>query len=900
VTPMVEPFRPDPDALLAAIKKEEANARNGRLRIFFGMAAGVGKTYAMLRAAQERQREGVDVVVGTVDTHGRVETEALLAGLNIIPRKKQTYRDIVLQEMDLDAILSRKPHLVLVDELAHTNVPGARHPKRWHDVLELLDAGIDVYTTLNVQHVESRKEYVEQVTGIAVRETVPDTLLQRASQIALVDITPAELLQRLKEGKVYLGDRADAAASNFFREDRLTALREIALRLTAEAVDNELRELTTARETTGSWKASERLMVAVSHSPHSEDLVRATRRLAFSLDAPWIAVNVDTGLNLDAKDSQRLAHNLALVRELGGEVVNVTDVDISEALIQIARQRCITQLVIGHPVKRSFWGLFRGGTLLDRLARKATTFDIHVLKPVRAERISSRTWFRIRTEASPVRYWFMLWIVLLAALVSAALLPVVGYRAVGFIFLLGVLAVGLFVSIGPTVFAAILAALTWDYFFIPPSGTFHISEPEDMAMCVALLLSASVTGILTSRIRRREHLLRSREQRTSALYQIASAMSAAGDRKALASAVSGNLAALLHGEIGVALKNSEGRLEYIDSGSPDYWMIAEKEWTVASWAFEHRKAAGWSTDTLASAAVLYIPLNGPTETTGVLAFKPRENHHLSQDEENLLMTVARQLAMAAERELFQERSRQIQQLAESERLYQTILNSVSHELRTPLTAIIGNASALSNSQIASDPASRRQLSDEIIKNGERLNRVVSNLLDMSRLSSGKLSLKKDWHEIGDLISVVLDSQRTTLSAHNVVMQIAENLPLVRLDFALFQQALSNLLLNAATYTAPGTTVEIEVRITGSSLQLSVSDNGPGVPEASIPHLFEMFYRVPGSPSGGAGIGLAITKGIVEVHGGTIVVSNRPSGGACFTITLPIEQQPQMPQDKDGL
>ncbi len=667
------------------------------------------------------------LTIGVVETHGRQETNRLLEGLPTIPKQRLSYKGTTLEEMDLDAILARKPQLVLVDELAHTNVPGSRHPKRWQDVIELLDAGIDVFSTLNVQHIESRKEYIEQITGITIRETVPDTMLQRASQIILVDITPGELLQRLKEGKVYLGDRADTALQNFFKEDRLTALREIALRLTAETVDNELQELAGSRDLARPWKTSERLMVAVSHSPHSEDLVRATRRLAFSMDAPWYGVNVETGTKLSDPDRQRLSRNLALVRELGGEVISTTDVDIVEALIRTARQRNITQLVIGHPVKRNLGDLLSGGTLLDRLARGASTFDIHVLKPVRAEKRSSQQWWNFQFSSSPSRYWFMLWVILAVSLISALLVPLIGYRAVGFVFLLGVLVASLFVSIGPTIFAALLAAVTWDYFFIPPERTFSISQPEDVAMCVALFVTALVTGGLTSRIRRRERLLRSREERTGVLYQIARALSASSDRNSLAAAVTGNLSSLLKGEIGVALKTSGGQLEHLGSGMADYWMTSEKEWAVATWAFEHRQAAGWSTDTLASAAAWYIPLIGPTESVGVLAYKPNPDSRLSHGEENLLQAVARQLAVAAERELFQTRSRHTEQLAESERLYQTILNSVSHELRTPLTAIVGNASALLNDQIAADKSNREQLAREIVANADRLNRVVSNL-----------------------------------------------------------------------------------------------------------------------------------------------------------------------------
>lgn len=894
---MSDDGRPDPDRLLQAINHQERSQVSGRLRIFFGMSAGVGKTYAMLEAAQQRLAEGVDVVVGVVETHGRVETEALLANLPTVPRKELTYRNVQLREMDLDAILARRPQLVLVDELAHTNVPGSRHAKRWQDVVELLDAGIDVYSTLNVQHLESRKTYVEQITGITVRETVPDTLLQRADQIVLVDITPAELLQRLKDGKVYLGDRAETAAQNFFKADRLTALREIALRITAETVDQELQGLTASRGIAGPWITTERLMVAVSHSPHSEDLIRSTRRLAFSLGAPWVAVNVDTGTTLETEDARQLERNLSLVRELGGEVVNVTDVDIGEALLQVARQRGISQLVIGHPVRRWIRDLFSGGTLLERLTQRATTFDIHVLKPVRKERHHRKPRFFVRFESTTVRYWFMLWVIAAVALLSAALLPYIGYRAVGFVFLLGVLSVSLFVSIGPTLFAALLSAVVWNYFFIPPTGTFFIREPEDIAMCIALLVAASVTGTLASRIRRRERLIRAREQRTTALYQIASDLSAASDRPAMATAVANSLTALLKAEVGIAFKGTDDRLICQGPGVHSLWMTVEKEWTVATWAFEHGKPAGWSTDTLASVGGLYIPLIGPTETVGVLALKRRESRSLPTDEMNLVMAVARQLAVAAERELLQERAQKTQQLAESERLYQTILNSVSHELRTPLTAIIGNASAIGDELIAADASRRQQLSTEIIANAERLNRVVSNLLDMSRLNSGKLVLKRDWHDLNDLVSVTIDSQRTALANHAVSVELADILPLVRIDFPLMQQALTNLLVNATMYTPPDTAIEVGARVVDPMVELTVTDQGPGLLPEAIPHLFEMFYRISGSKPGGAGIGLAIAKGIVELHGGSIEAENQPAGGARFVIKLPLEPQPQGPQSR---
>ena len=890
--------RPDPDELLSAIKREEASAQTGSLRIFFGMSAGVGKTYAMLRAAQDKRLEGVDVVVGIVETHGRAETQRLLEGLTVIPRQDIVYRDVSLQEMDIAAILNRHPQIVLVDELAHTNVPGSRHNKRWQDVLEILSAGINVYTTLNVQHLESRKEFVEQITGITIRETVPDTILEQASQISLVDITPTELLQRLKEGKVYLGERAETAANNFFKEDKLTALREILLRITAEAVSDKLDNLSSAEGRAERYHTAERLMVAVSHSPHSEDLTRATRRIAFSMDAPWYAVHVNTGEALNDEDSNRLAHNLSLAQELGGEVISVTDVDVVGALARVARQRNATQLIVGRPQKRSFRDIFRGGTLIDRLSKETDSFDIHVLKPVRQASASRRRSGNSSDTTPLLNYWLVLWVIVAAGLLGTFVEPLIGYRAVGFVFLMAVLTAGLFMSIGPTIFASLLAASAWNLFFIPPRFTFVISQPEDVAMCLSLLVTALITGILTTRIRRREQLLRKQEQETTILYEIARKISAFGDRIKLAEVTSGELERLLKGKIGIALKTLDGSLAHVGDGDSLFWMTSDKEWEVARWAYEHRSEAGWSTNTLPGSTAWFIPLNGPTEVVGVLAFRPEKNTPLSQRETSLLKAVARQLSVAAERELFQERSFRSQQAAESEKLYLTILNSVSHEMRTPLTTIIGAASALQNDQIASDEKSRRQLAHELSINAERLNRVVSNLLDMSRLRSGKLKLKLDWHDVADLITTSFDRHRELLCNHKVTIKLEQTIPLVRIDFALFEQVLGNILANAALYTEQGTRIDIAAKVTENDLLLSISDTGKGIPDTSLAHIFEPFYRVPGSPAGGTGIGLAIAKGIVEAHRGTILAEKNSVGGTRFIIRIPVERQPDILNEAD--
>jgi two-component system sensor histidine kinase KdpD len=892
---MSEPIRPDPDDLLAAIRKDQSRSSSGQLRIFFGMAAGVGKTYAMLKAAQDRLKEGVDVVVGTVNTHARIETEALLTGLPIIPRKRIDYRGAGFEEMDVDAVLARRPCLVLVDELAHTNVPGSRHPKRWHDVVELLDAGIDVYTTVNVQHIESRKESVESITGVRIRETVPDSILERVSQIILIDITPAELLKRLQEGKVYLGDMAETAARNFFKEDRLTALREIALRLTAEKVDNELHGMIAVKTSDTTWKTTERLMVAVSHSPFSEELVRATRRLAYGLGAPWIGVHVDTGVVLSDRDRAILAKNLSLVRDLGGELVTTADVDIPQALSRIAHQRGVTQLIIGRPSRRWFQDTFRGGTVVDRVIRESAEYDIHVLRQETKRSSKKRSHAGARGGSVALPYGIVFGTVVAVTLLNSSLLPLIGYQAVGFVFLMMILVLGLFVSIGPVLVAAVLSTLIWDYIFIPPFQTFRISAPEDIAMCIAYLLTAATTGTLAYRIRKREWMLRLREERTRVLYDIVRIMAAGRDKKAFMPAVADQLGTVLNGECSIASSALDRKLERQAFPSRP-WCTDDKEWAVAQWAFEHGQAAGWSTDTLPSAAGIYIPLKGTVETVGILAYHPGTARRLLQEEENLLATVAQQVAISMERELLQERSRQAERLEESERLYQTILNSISHEIRTPLTAIIGSASALQDDGIIANSENRAQLLRELTGNAERLNRMVTNLLDMSRLSSGVLSLKRDWHDINDLIASVMGEYRDTLLRHSVITSIPDEFPLMYVDFGLFEQALSNLLINAAAYTPPASTIDIEARVVQDGMMLTVSDNGPGIPSDSLPHLFDKFYRVPGTPAGGTGIGLAITRAVIEAHDGTITAHNRPGGGMAFVIRLPLQKQPEVPKE----
>jgi len=893
---MTDSYRPNPDELLKAINKQETKSQGGKLRIFFGMSAGVGKTYAMLQAAQQRIQEGVDIAIGVAETHGRQETEALLKGIPQIPKQKIDYKGTVLEELDLDAVLKRKPKIVVVDELAHTNVPGARHPKRYQDVLEILRAGIDVYTAMNVQHLESRKESVESFTGITIQETVPDSVMDRANQIELIDIAPHELLKRLKEGKVYLGDRAQVAAQNFFKEGTLTALREVALRFTAERVDQQLRDMVDSKQLESGVKASERLMVAVSHSPYSQSLIRATRRLAYNLEAAWVAVNIDTGLPLNNEDQAQLAKNLTLARELGAEVVSTTDTSVPAALKRIAKQKGVTQIVVGRPVRRWVRDYLEGGSLLDRLVRESGDVDVHVIRYEAPNRKTPSILSQIKPHSSFSQYWTVSWWVAGAILLGELINPWVGYRAVGFLFLAVVLAVSLFVGIGPIIFTAILSAIAWNYFFIPPLYTFVITSPEDFMMCVAYLIVAATMGVFAARIRRHESILREREERANFLYEITREIAASHHRSEFLENILGRMNLLFNGECNVFLRDQFGKLN--SKGESRYhFEMGEKEMAVAQWAFDNQKRAGWSTDTLPLAKTLYIPLRGPREVLGVFAFRPKSTRRLSTEQENILYSSVRQISLAIEQEILEDRSKEAEKLRESERLHQTLLNSISHELRTPLTAIMGSASALADEKNASNPEKRFALIQNLTESGDRLNRVVANLLDMTRLSSGVMTLHKDWYSARELVVTSLSKTKHYVGNHIVKVNIQDDLPPINVDFTLMEHVVFNLVLNAVTYSPENTEVIVSAFIEDDDFFITVEDQGPGIPQDQQNRIFDKFHRLPGTAAGGLGLGLSICRSIVELHHGAITAENRPEGGAKFMIILPLEKSPPTSPDE---
>jgi two-component system sensor histidine kinase KdpD len=890
----MEDDRPDPDELLAVIRKDEARQQRAKLKIFFGMAAGVGKTYTMLDAAHQLKAEGVDVVVGYVETHKRAETEALLEKLEIIPRQKLEYRGAVLEEMDIDAILARRPELVLVDELAHTNAPGARHVKRYQDVIELLEAGIDVYTTVNVQHFESRADAVRQITGITVHETVPDSILDMANEIELIDLSPDDLRKRLAEGKVYVPDRVETAANNFFRTGNLTALREMALRLTAEHVDHKLQDYMQVKRIAGPWKSGERLMVAVGPSPFSEKLIRWTRRVAYNLEAPWLVAYIETSRTLSAEAKERLAQNLALARNLGSEVVISAGDDVDEALIRLARQRNVTQIVVGKPQSSRWQRFLRGGSLVDKLIRASGDIDIYVVTGDEPDSSSPRLRLPQTVQHSSWRQY--LWAVLIVAAITAVdlvlfnLFHFLEYEVIGLTELFAVLLIAIYIGRGPALLAAAVSAVSWNFLFITPRFTFEISRLQDVILFGLYFVIALFTGNLTARVRTQERQARYNADRTMALYTMAHETATAVNMEDVLKTGVAQIERVFDAQVAIFLLQADGRLAR-EAHNSSTLQVDEKDFSVATWVFENGKPAGRFTDTLPLASAHFLPLLTPNRIVGAMGIRTRQNERLSFDQEALLETFTYQIALVIEREMLDEAAEQSAMLRESERLYTTLLNSISHELRTPIATIAGAASSLIDPQTSMNGEARAELTRDIQDAADRLNRLVENLLDMSRLDSGRLKLKLDWCDMGEVIGVAVKRLEKCLAERPLSIQYAPNLPLAQMDFVLMEQVIVNLLDNICNYTPPATPVEIRAEMDEKSLIIAITDSGKGIPPGDLERIFEKFYRVPGTGTGGTGLGLSICRGLVEAHGGTLSVENVPNGGARFLIRLPVSGTP---------
>ena len=886
--------RPNPDALLAAIRKDESTRQRGRLKVFLGMSPGVGKTYAMLEAAHRELKAGTDIVIGYVETHGRVETDALTQGLTVVPRISLTHRGLPLTEIDLDAVLARKPQLVLVDELAHTNAPGSRHPKRYQDVRELLDAGIDVFTTLNVQHVGSRAEIVREFTGATIQETVPDSVLDEA-EIEVIDLPPAELLARLAAGKVYVAERAGAAAENFFREGNLTALRELALRLAAEHVGQNVRDYLSVRKITGPWKSGQRLLVAISPSPLSESMARWTRRLADNLQSPWLAVYVDTGRPLSTADQARLQKNLTLAKELGAEVITTSDTDVVGAILRVANQHNVTQIVAGKPARAGFLESFRPNQVLNRLIRESGNIDVHCVRAESRDAVPKPERVRIGPITEPRQYGVALVAVGAVTCLNFALKDLTGPYALSMLYLLVNIVLALFLGRGPIFLAAFASAMLWNYFFLPPVHTFYIESAQDGLMFGMFFVVALAMGQLTARLRAQQAAEREREERATALYLLTRQLAEVQDYAELLGSIIAHFGTVFAADVAVLLPGPPGNSELVPYPFGSL-VIPEKDLAVADWAYRNAKPAGLGTDTLPSSSALYVPLATPGSCVGVVGLQPKGKAGFSLQQLNLLDNFIRQTAVVIDRQRLRDAGQVAKLLSESERLSKSLLDSVSHELRTPLAAITSAASGLAELGEQDQPAVRQALTGEIREASHRLNRLVGNLLDMTRLESGRMQARMDWCDVGDLINISVTQVAKELNRHKFSTVVAPDLPLVRMDFVLMEEALVNLLLNASLHTPPGTEVVLSASTSNSELSLSVSDHGPGIPPEVLPKLFGKFYRAPGARAGGSGLGLSIVKGFVEAQGGSVNVSNRPGGGAVFEIRLPVTDPPMLPPE----
>jgi two-component system sensor histidine kinase KdpD len=885
--------RPDPEALLARVREEERRAGRGKLKIFFGASPGVGKTYAMLEEARAKKRAGVDVVVGVVETHGRAETAALVEGLDVLPRRAIEYRGVTLKEFDLDAALARRPSLILVDELAHTNAPGSRHARRFQDVEELLAAGIDVYTTLNVQHLESLNDVVAQITGIQVRETVPDSILEQADELEVADLSAEDLLKRLEEGKVYVPEEAARAIDRFFRKGNLIALRELALRRAAERVDAQMRGYMREHGIRETWPAGERVLVCIGPNPAGARLVRAGKRMATSLKCDWTVLYVEApGQRISASDRDALVQNLQLAEELGAQTATVSGLNAAEEMLAYARAHNVTKIVVGKPT-HSRWRDKLFGSTLDRLVRGSGDIDVYIITGDVKATHSPRA---PRTgRPSPLGDYIRAALVIGAcAVISFPLFALLSVTDVAMIFLLGVVFVASRYDRGPSVFASLLSIAIFDFFFVPPRFTFAISDARYALTFGVMLAAALVASHLTLRIRAQAQTARDRERGTGAVYAMSRELAAARTRADLIAIATRHLADTFGGEIQILLPDTAGRLE---AGTLD-----EKERSVAQWVFDHGQRAGAATDTLPSATGLYVPLaasSGMIGVLGVRASDPRrfEDPTLLQQ----LDTFAGQAALALERAQLADRAQKEEVEVEAERLRTSLLSSLSHDMRTPLGAITGAASSLldqSGGNVLTESA-RRELLQSILHEANRMNRLIGNLLDMIRVESGALQVQKEWEPLEEPLGVALIRLQDRLRDHPVQVHLPPDLPLVPIDGVLIEQVFVNLLENAVKYTPPGTPIEISAAQVDGRVRVDVADRGPGVPAGEEGRVFDKFYRIAGAASvSGVGLGLTICRGIVTAHGGRIWVEDRPGGGALFRFTLPLgtEPPPSVPRE----
>jgi len=876
--------RPSPDELLARVTAEEEPQRRGELKIFLGYAAGVGKTYTMLEAAHQRKKE-LDVVVAYVETHGRAETEALLEGLEIVPRKQLEYRGLTLSETDLDAVLKRRPQLALVDELAHTNAPDSRHLKRYQDVDELLEAGIDVYTTLNVQHIETLRDVVAQITGAWMRETVPDSLVDSANEIEIVDLPPEELLKRLKDGKVYVPDQIVQATAKFFRKGNLTALRELTMRVAAKHVDKQKQAYMRTHAIRGPWPTSERLLVCISLNP-SGSLIRSTRRLAQQLGAEWFAIHVETpdSTLLSPDQQDRLMTALRLAERMGAKAATIQGNSVATAVIEFARQNNVTKIILGKP-RRRLWRNLLGASIENQIIRQSKHFDVYIVsdtgektKAAKASRQAFHNW---------LSYLLGLGLVVLVTLLGQLGHEILSPTTTVMIYLLCVVFTALFWGFGPSIVVSALSVFAFGFFFVFPFQS--AINGEYLLTLLALLMIGVIISYLASQTRQQTEAARHRERETAVLYALSRDLAVSNDLESYVRAIIRRTKETFGHEAAIFLPDAQNKGLLKTYAKSSDVSIDEKEVAAALWSFQHQKIVGHGTDTLPYAKARYLPLITARRAVGVVGLWSTDTESkLTIEQEKLLGAYTDLEALAIEGILMSEEAHNARILRATEALQTALLNSISRDLRTPLVSIFEALSSLHEGGTNLDDAAKKSLVQAASEEVGTLNHMITNLIDQSRIDAGTVRLLRSLSKVPDIIAVALEQMSGDADSRQVRTDFSAGVPPISVDFGLIVQTLVNILDNAFKYSSHNTPVEISARQVGQEIEIAVADRGIGIPPQDLVRVFDKFYRVH-RPSNvlGTGLGLSICKGFVEAHGGRIWAENRPGGGTIIKVVLPI-------------
>ncbi len=875
----------------------DTHLRNaGKLKIFFGMAPGVGKTLTMLKAGLDIQARGANVVVGYVETHGDPEESEIISKIEMIALVLKD-DDFPYGEMDLDAVLARRPQIVLIDRMEHINHPKARHRFRWQDIQELLDHGISVYTTLNVHHVESLIDIVFQITGIRCTEIVPDRMLDSADEIELVDMPQDELLVKFTDNKINVPDYMKTIAHDFYRKGNLTALREIALRTLAKRVNLQLTEYMHQRNIHGPWKTNERFMVAIDASVRSEELIRMTTRMSLSVEGMWYAVHVQTNDTINAVDEPQLKRNFMLVRELGGELIATADTDIASGILRTAKQKNVSQIIVGKSYRHPLLRLIGQQSIVDNLIKNSGGIDIHVIECCRNDAKADKP--KTATESSvkiSKQYLFTLGITAIVSILGIISQQFVNYHLIAIAFLFTNTFMGLFFKRGPVIVSSVVSAIVWGYIFVPPAMQLAPKNINDIILIGMYVLLSTITSSLAIRVRNKDELVHFREHQTSTLLSFVESLSTVQSIDDIFQISADHIARTFGAQSCFYYPDQSDNLDrQIHSAS----TFTDPVYDTALWVFTNKKPAGKGTDTFQRVKGTYYPLINSGKVEGVIGIHFESQNSLSLNNEALLLTFFYHISLALDKERLNRHVGESRIYAESERLYKTLFNSISHELRTPLSTIHGASAGLLDEKTSDDPLIRKTLARDIYDATGRLNRLVENLLNMSRLESGRIRLSRQWCDIQDLYATVKSQFAAVLSKHEVTIDVEPDFPFIKIDDGLFYQIVSNIVLNSAQYCPPGTKISMKAFMDNSIPTLRFDDTGKGFPEDSIPRLFDKFYRVPGTTSGGTGLGLSIAKGFVDAHGATITAANNEHGGAQITITLPSMAQPVSMQDNEN-